>query len=197
VSGEVPVIGMVGKLSPEKGADFLLQAAGSLVGRWPSLQVILVGDGDAQGRCRDDLARVADAVGLGERVRFLGYVPEAGCRFHEFDILAVPSHAESFGLVTLEAMAHGVPVIATATGGSPEIIRDGREGFLVPPGDVEALAGRLGQLLACPGLRREMGRLGRARFERRYTAGIMVARTEAVYLQALGRARQARLTARG
>ncbi len=185
VSASAPVIGLVGKLCVEKGADFLLRAAGRVAREQPDLHVFLVGDGKQNENFREHLAAVARAVGLGGRVHFFGFVPDAARYGAEFDVQVVASRAEPFGLVTLEAMACGVPVVATATGGSPEIIRDGVEGFLVSPGDVETMANRLACLLGSAGLRREMGDRGRSRFRDRFTVERMVCDTEAVYAQAL------------
>ena len=173
------------------------RAAGHLVDRWPTLQVLLVGDGGQRRGFKASLARLARSTGLDDRVHFLGYVPDAGRRLGELDVLVVPSRAEPFGLVTLEAMAAGVPVIATDAGGSPEIIRHGREGFLVPPGDEAALAARLNDLLGKPLLRRECGQRGREHFRALYTDDMMVESTEAVYRRALERRPPEEMEARG
>ena len=133
-----PVIGMVGRLCPTKGADVLLWAASLLRGRWPGLQVVLVG-GDVGDGKHGRLLR-ARARELGLAAHFVGYRDDAARLLPALDVLAVPSRAEPFGLVTVEALARGVPVVATSSGGSREIVRDGRDGLLVPPGDPEALA---------------------------------------------------------
>jgi glycosyltransferase involved in cell wall biosynthesis len=96
-------------------------------------------------------------------------------------VQVVPSWAESFGLVTLEALVRGVPVVATTAGGTPEIVRDGREGLLVPPGDPATLADRVDRLLASTELRRAMGEAGRERVERRFSLDRMVDATVDVY----------------
>jgi glycosyltransferase involved in cell wall biosynthesis len=138
------------------------------------------GDGGERGYA-DRLRRRAAELGLAGTVRFLGYVPEAGRHCGEFDVQVVPSWAESFGLVTLEALARGVPVVATTAGGSPEIVRDGREGLLVPPGDPAALADRVDRLLASAELRRALGEAGRERVESRFSLDRMVEATAEVY----------------
>lgn len=183
IAPQSPMVGLVGKLSPEKGAELLLQAVARLTVPWPDLQILLIGDGD--DRYRNVLASAGDRYGLKGRVHFCGYVPEAAQLVRELDIQVVASRAEPFGLATLEAMASGVPVVATATGGSPELMRDGVEGFLVPPGGVEALADRLARLLASPQLRRECGQRGRLRFEQHFSLPRMLDETATVYRQAL------------
>jgi len=180
-----PVVGLVGRLQPDKGVDFLVAAVGKLVRDWPGLHVMLVGDGGlVDGYC-DLLRQTARQAHWQERLHFLGYVPHAATHSSEFDVQVIASPAEPFGLATIEAMASGVPVIVTDAGGSPEIVRDGVEGFLVPPGDVEVLANRLVCLLGSRGLRREMGARGRRRCQKHYTVDHMVAATERVYQQAV------------
>lgn len=183
-----PVIGTIARLAPEKGHEDLLRAARLLSGRWPGLAVVLVGDSPAGSGHSRELRRRAAALGLGDRVHFCGYRPRAAELAAAFDIHVTCSRAEPFGLATLEAMAQGRPVVATRSGGSPEIVADGVEGFLVPPGDPGRLAARLDCLLDSPGLRREMGRRGRDRVARDFGLDLMVRRTEAVYRQALARA---------
>lgn len=183
-----PVVGCVARLSPEKGLGDLLEAAALLRGRWPQLAVVLVGDAPAGSGHADDLRRRAASLGLDGRVHFCGYRPGAADLCAAFDIHVTCSLAEPCGLATLEAMASGRPVVATASGGSPELVDDGVEGFLVPPGDPVRLAARLDCLLDSEGLRREMGRRGRARVERDFGLDLMAERTEAVYLEALARA---------
>jgi glycosyltransferase involved in cell wall biosynthesis len=179
------VVGCVARLSPEKGLDDLLRAAALLRPRWPRLVVLVVGDAPTASEHPEELRRLAASLGLGTSVRFCGYQPDAARLCAEFDIQVVCSRAEPCGLATLEAMAQGRPLVATASGGSPELVDDGVEGFLVPPQDPGRLAGRLECLLDSPGLRREMGRRGRARVQRDFGLDLMVERTEAVYRLAL------------
>jgi glycosyltransferase involved in cell wall biosynthesis len=187
LSPEDVVIGLVGKLCPEKGADFLLRAVARLRVRIPDLHVILVGDGGLRNGYRSHLEDLVQSMGLVGRVHFPGFVSDVARCMQEFDVQVVASQAEPFGLVTLEAMAAGIPVVATNTGGSPEILTDGVEGFLVSPGDVDQLADRLSRLLTAQHLRRDMGNRGRERYQKHFTIGRMLERTEAVYRKALNR----------
>jgi len=181
VAAAAPLVGAVGRLCPGKGLPVLLRAAVRLRRRFPDLRVLVVGDAADGGRHRAELERQAAHLGLGGVVRFLGYVPEAGRLMGALDVLAVCSRAEPCGLVTLEAMARGVPVVATDAGGSPELVRDGREGFLVPYDDDEALASRLGRVLDNGPLRAAMGARGRDRVRQRFTREAMLDRVEGLY----------------
>ncbi|MEZ4387339.1 MAG: glycosyltransferase family 4 protein [Candidatus Krumholzibacteriia bacterium] len=192
VAGEGPVVGFVGRLCPSKGVDTLLWAVSLLRNRWPELLLVLVGDDPRQGAYRQQLTTLARQLGV--RASFCGYRPGAARLLAAFDLLAVPSLAEPFGLVTLEALARGVPVVATAAGGSLEIVRDGVEGLLVPPGDPEAFAQALHLMLADQSLRATCVQAGRRRVASAFSLAGQVAATEAVYaLAATGAPLPARL----
>jgi len=152
-----PVVGMVGRLSPEKGIETAIRAVARLRRDWPRLKLCLVGDGNGSNRYRSSLKAMVQQLGLEKMVHFVGYQPGAQRAINQFDVLVVSSLAEPFGLVTIEAMALGCPVVVTDTGGSPEIVRDGVEGFLFSPGDDGMLAKRLEVLLESQGLNRQMG----------------------------------------
>jgi glycosyltransferase involved in cell wall biosynthesis len=186
VGPETPVVGFVGRLCPGKGVETLLEAASLLLPRWPGLKLFILGDGPGLGDYVLGLRRSACQLGLVDHAHFFGYVDNAAAACAAFDVQVVSSRAEPFGLVTLEAMAQGVPVTVTNSGGSPEIVRDGVEGFLVEPGDADTLARRLDCLLDSPGLRREMGGRGRERVRRHFTLERMLDATEALYLKTLG-----------
>jgi glycosyltransferase involved in cell wall biosynthesis len=186
VGAEVPVVGFVGRLCPGKGVETLLQAAALLKRRWPDFQLFILGDGPGVNDYVKSLHNLAERLDLGRQVHFFGYVNNAASACAAFDVQVVSSQAEPFGLVTVEAMAQQLPVTVTNSGGSPEIVRDGVEGFLVPPGDEDVLARRLDCLLDSPGLRREMGRRGRERVRRRFTLDHMLDATEALYMKVLG-----------
>lgn len=140
----------------ERGVAFTADIAGS--------------DGDVT---RGDLERRLDGLGLEDRVRLPGQVVGGAklALFSAADLLVFPSRfEESFGLVAVEAMRAGIPVVTSSVGGLPEIVGDGVTGRLVPPGDVEGFAGAVEALAADPALRRRLGAAGRARFLERYTA---------------------------
>ena len=164
----------------------LLEAAALLRRRRPGFRLFVLGDGPGVNSYVRGLKAMADGLGLAGNVHFFGYVDRAAAACAAFDVQVVCSHAEPFGLVTVEAMAQGLPVVATDSGGSPEIVRDGVEGFLVAPGDAETLALRLDCLFDSAGLRREMGRRGRERARSRFTLDHMLDATEALYMKVLG-----------
>ncbi len=186
VGPDTPVVGFVGRLCPGKGVEMLLAAAALLRNSWPGFQLFILGDGPGINGYVRGLRQMSTRLGLAGNVHFFGYVDNAAAACSAFDIQVVCSRAEPFGLVTVEAMAQGLPVAVTNSGGSPEIVRDGVEGFLVEPDDARTLALRLDCLLDSPGLRREMGARGRERVRRRFTLDHMLDATEALYMKVLG-----------
>jgi glycosyltransferase involved in cell wall biosynthesis len=151
VDGEAFVVGFAGRLTPVKGAQVLLAAAHELISSLPNLVVLMAGEGPD----RDELARQASP--LGERVRWLGPVPEIRLLFAAADAWCVPSLAEGGGIIALEGMAAGLPLIASGVGGLLEIIEPDRSGLLVPPDDPTALAEGVRCLAADPALRIRLG----------------------------------------
>jgi phosphatidylinositol alpha-1,6-mannosyltransferase len=147
-----------------KGMDTLISALPRLLADWPDLQLVAVGEGDDQAW----LEQLADGCGVRSHVHFLSGLsyPEIAACYSACEIFALPSSGEGFGLVYLEAMARGKPVIGGAHGGAPEVIEDGRTGYLVQHGDAPQLATSIETLLADPALGREMGARGRERVAR-------------------------------
>jgi glycosyltransferase involved in cell wall biosynthesis len=176
VPGEV-VIGTIARLVWYKGLEDLLKAAALIVRRYPSARFLVVGDGPL----RQALEEKARALRLNGTVRFLGAVPNASSLLPHFDIFVLSSLWEGMSNSLLEAMAAGKPVVATDVGGSPEVVIDGKTGFLVPPKDPEALASAILHLLADRELARNLGEAGRIRVESEFTLEIMVARLEELY----------------
>ena len=173
------VIGSVARLSREKGLDVLLAAVARLIERGVPVRVVLAGDGPERGR----LERLAGKLGIAGRVDFRGEVPheQVPAVLGELDIFVLPSRAEGFGVAALEAAAMELPVVASEVHGLPDVVDDGRSGLLVPPGDVEGLAGAVGRLAADATLRAEMGRAGRSLVERRYRWEENTAQMERLY----------------
>ncbi|MEE1754692.1 glycosyltransferase [Streptomyces sp. SP18CS02] len=173
----------LGRLVPRKGAAVSVAA----LRRLPGTELLIVG-GPPAGRLDDDpevrrLREVARLAGVGDRVRFLGGVPvdEVPPLLRSADVVLCPGDYEPFGIVPLEAMACGRPVVASAVGGQLDTVSDPATGRLVPPRDPEALARAVGELLADPERRASCGAAGRRRVLSRYGwAGIAEA-TEAVY----------------
>jgi phosphatidyl-myo-inositol dimannoside synthase len=149
-----------------KGMDTLITALPRLLTNWPELQLVVVGEGGDQAW----LEQIADGRGVRRHVHFLSglsYAEIAAC-YSACEIFAMPSRGEGFGLVYLEAMACGKPVIGGSHGGAPEVIEDGKTGFLVQHGDAGQLATSLQTLLADPALGREMGTRGRERVAKEF-----------------------------
>jgi phosphatidyl-myo-inositol dimannoside synthase len=147
-----------------KGMDTLITALPRLLHEWTDLQLVAVGEGDDQSW----LEQLAEGCGVRRHVHFfsgLSYSQLSAC-YSACEIFALPSRGEGFGLVYLEAMARGKPVIGGAHGGAPEVIDDGRTGYLVQHGDAPQLATSIETLLANSALAREMGARGRERVNR-------------------------------
>lgn len=141
-----PVVGMAGWIWPWKGQDVFLRAAAALAERWPEARFVIVGGtGDEAFRGRlDDLVHQLGLVG---RVVFAGERPDVYDWFDAMDVAVHASFGEAFGLVIVEAMALGTPVVATSAGGPSEIIEDGVSGILVTPGDHRAMAAAMARAL--------------------------------------------------
>ena len=152
------VILCVGRFDPLKGVDLTLASAALLEDR-EHVKVVLVGGDLEKDPEAQRLSDLADALGMSDRVRFEGAVPQDDLPWYysAADLLMVPSYYESFGLVALEAMACGTPVVASRVGGLPSLVKDGETGYLVPWHCPEPFAERLEVLLAHDDLRNNMG----------------------------------------
>lgn len=179
------LVGYVGRISGEKGLETLLAAFATVARDRPHVHLALVGDEGGDGSFSRTLRLRAADAGLAGRFHLCGYRRRAERLVAAFEVQVVPSHAEPFGLVTLEALARGRAVIATRSGGSPEILRDGCEGLLFTPRDAGQLAGLLGRMLDDAQLRRRLGRRGRARVRTRFDRETMLDRTEELYAAVL------------
>jgi L-malate glycosyltransferase len=141
---------------------------------------VIVGDGERRYR----LEALARERGLGERCLFTGFRNDLDRLLPAFTVFCLSSHLEGLGTSLLDAMAFGLPVVATAAGGIPEAVEDGRTGRVVPVRDPDALAAALVEVLTDPGLQRSLGAAGRQRFLERFTADRMVEATLRVYEEA-------------
>jgi glycosyltransferase involved in cell wall biosynthesis len=161
-----------GRLYPSKGQDVLLQALELGLGRTTATKVEFLGSGPMAAQLQELAAR----SGIANRCSFVGLVSneEVLKRMSRAKITVVPSRNEAFGLVNIESMSVGTPVIASRVDGIPEIVRDGMDGYLVPPGDVGALAEKLALVLHDPGLRERLGENARQRFLSEYEDELVV-----------------------
>lgn len=182
-----PHVGLFGVLEPRKGHADLIQACAALNDLYPDLQLWIVGGEGVQRRpgYEDDLRRLADSLGLGERVRFTGArsdVPDLMRRMHV--VVSASVEAESLPTVILEACALGVPVLATDVGGTSEIVRHCRTGFIVPPGAPSRLASGLALLLTPTG--RTFAQRAKLDVRRRFSQEQFAASLHACYAELAG-----------
>lgn len=182
--GAAPVVGCVGRIKfVRKGQEVLVQAAALLKQRGLTAKYLLVG-APAPGNEEhgERLRKLIHDLGLGSDVVLPGELADPKPAYAAMDIFVLPSaQAEPFGLVVLEAMAMGCPVVATAIGGPVSIVAEGETGFLVPPGDAKALADKLEVLLRDAALRERMAAAGRERLEARFSFANTVNELEALY----------------
>jgi glycosyltransferase involved in cell wall biosynthesis len=173
--GRSPVrMAMVARFEPQKDHSTLFRALAGIGGQW---QLELIGDGPLLA----DAQQMAEGLGLTPRVRFWGQRMDVDKRLAEVQVGLLITKWEGFPRSILEAMRAGLPVVASGVGGVSESVEDGETGFVVAPGDVAGLQGRLSQLLVDPELRLRMGRNGRHRYERNFTLEHTVEKTLAVY----------------
>ncbi len=175
------VVGSVGWLTPVKGHRYLVEALGRLKPRYPSVYGLIVGS----GALLDDLKALAAAHGLADSVRFVGLRHDVVDCLAAMDVFVLPSLNEGMGRALVEAMAAGRPVVASRVGGVPTLIEHRRNGLLVPPGDAEALAAALDELISKPDWARTLGAAARAGIGERFSADDMVKAVDAVYAKAL------------
>jgi glycosyltransferase involved in cell wall biosynthesis len=157
-------IACVGRFHPVKDHAMLVRAFAGVAALHPDADLLLAGDGPL----REDLQRQAAELGISGRMRFLGVRSDVPDILRACDIFALTSVSEAASLTVLEAMATALPVVVTAVGGNPEMVRDGVEGLLVPRGDSSACEAALCKLLDDPTLARRLGDAGRRRVEERY-----------------------------
>ncbi len=174
----VPLIGTAVRLRPEKGIEPLISACKRLRDEGGRFRLKIAGDGTLLPHYQD----MARRAGLADHVEFLGAVADIPSFLAELNVFVLPSLAtEGLPLSLLEAMAAGLPVVATTLAGIPEAVTDGREGFLVPPNDVQALSAAMKRLVASPEQRERMGRNAALRAADEFSADRMGARIIAFY----------------
>jgi glycosyltransferase involved in cell wall biosynthesis len=183
-----PLIGMIARLAPQKGHRILFDALPAVIQRFPELRVVLVGHEHLTTQA--ELEAYARERGVAERVTFTGFRDDLPALLAEWNLMVLPSHWEGFGLVLLEAMAAGRPVVASRVGPIPEIVLNGETGLLVEPGNAEQLAAALIELLEQPALAARLGAAGRRRVAEQFTIETMVAETVQYYDELLAARRR-------
>jgi glycosyltransferase involved in cell wall biosynthesis len=180
-ANEGPVAGCVTVLRPVKCVDDFLKAAPRVLEHVPEARLAVVGNGPMRG----ELERRANALDLEGRLRFFDFMPPSARHLRSLDVFVLPSRWEAFPIAVLEAMACGVPPVATDVGGTREAVYDGETGLLCPPCSPGRLADAIVRLLADPELRTRMGRASRERFRQNFTIERMLDQTVAAFDRAL------------
>ena len=174
---DAPVVGNVAALVPHKGQRHLIEAAALVVRQVPDARFVIAG----QGELRESLERQIKDHHLEKHVLLAGFRPDVLSVHKAFDIFVMSSVTEGLGTSLLDAMAAGKPIVATNTGGIPEVVVDGETGLLVPPRDHEAMADAIVRLMKEPDLRARMAAAGLARVRKHFSAERMVEQTLRVY----------------
>jgi glycosyltransferase involved in cell wall biosynthesis len=179
---DAPRIVAAGGLIPVKAYDVLLESLGQLASAGHRFELFLAGDGPEKPR----LQRLVDSLGLTSRVTFLGSVDDVPVLFSSAHILVHPSRSEGISNTILEGMAEGLPVVATAVGGIPELLTQGQTGLLVDPDRPDALAAALRRVIESSSLREELGRNGLELVRERCGLARIVSQYERIYESVIG-----------
>lgn len=172
------LVGLISYLRSYKGHEYFIEAAARVLSRAKDVTFLIVGEGPEEGRLR---ARVA-SLGLSSNVRMLGFRDDLLNVFRSLDLFVIPSvEGDTIPQVLMQALAMGLPVVSTTVGSIPDVVQDGKTGFVVPPRNADALADRILALLENSTQRAEMGRRGRALVEQEYSLARMLDRLEDVY----------------
>ena len=175
-------VGMLGELSAVKGQTDFVRAAAIIAADRADVEFVIAGrDHSNDGSYGRELKQLINANGLNERVRVLESTIDVADFFGHLDLLVSASHSEAFGLAIVEAMAAGVPVVATATEGAREIIADGVAGRLVPVGDIQQIADGISELLTDDEQRGRLATAARKAVTEEFSMDRMIAETESVY----------------
>ena len=189
LSSQDIVIGTIGQISYRKGIDVVLETARILLPRWQRLRFLVVGPkGIGEESFADEMMQRAKEPGFAGRVHFLGSRSDIPDLLASMDIFFLPTRAEPFGIVIIEAMAAGVPVVASRVGGIPEIIKSDDNGRIVDPILPEAFAAAISEILQMPDGGRGLGERGRRSLSGRFDRPTTCARLEAIYDGLLARA---------
>lgn len=184
IKGRQLVVGTVAHIQPQKGYPYLIEAARLVLEHYPDTTFIIVG-GEKHRGDRQKLEEIVKEKGINDHIIFAGARSDALRVMASFDIFVLPSVWEGFGIVFLEAMALGKPVIGTRVGGIPEIIEDGVNGYLVEPQNPRQIADKIMLLLGDSSLRSRMGEKGRQRVEDKFCIEDMVSSVEGIYRSTL------------
>jgi glycosyltransferase involved in cell wall biosynthesis len=180
------VVGTVAHIQPQKGYRYLIEAARLVLDKYPNVTFVIVGGEKVEGG-RKELEDLSTELGIRKNVIFTGSRSDALQVMAGFDLFVLPSVWEGFGIVFLEAMALGKPVIGTNVGGIPEVVQDGVTGYLVEPRNPPQLADKMLQLLNDETTRRQMGIKGQQRVKELFDIKIQVSKIEQIYASVLNK----------
>ena len=176
VAGNSPVVVFVGRLVPEKGVSVLAHAFAQVLSSYPKAMLVIVGDGPD----RTSLEALAQQLQIARRVVFAGAQNDVALFYLLADVVAIPSQSEPFGIVAIEAMAAGCPVVASNVGGLADTVVDKRTGRLVPPGNAPAMAEALAWVLQSPEHAHRLGAAGQVRAVNEYSEDRLAASLHAL-----------------
>jgi glycosyltransferase involved in cell wall biosynthesis len=183
IPADTPLCACIGRVVSGKGIDSYLQAARILADQGRNVRFLMIGAVSVEKDYRSEMETLARELNLDGRVIFTGQRQDVAKILREVDIVVHPSLTEGLSNVILEAMAAGLPVIATRVGGNPELVQDGRTGLLVPAKDEAALAHAIACLLDDPQAARKFGEAARETIIREFSISRLLNQTEELYLR--------------
>lgn len=185
LTAAIPIIGIVGHVSEHKGQDIVIRSIPSIIKMLPDAKIVIVGDDFQQGTYIQQLKDLAYKIGVADHVIFLGPRNDIPEIMKDLDAFVLASHNEPFGLVIVEAMAAGVPVVVTRAGGALEIVEHGINGFLVPVGDIAILSEYVCKIVKDKSLSVTISKNAILRVQSLFSIEIMVEKTIEVYREVL------------
>ena len=181
------VVGMVANLNRTiKGVSYFLDAIPSVVRAIPAARFVILGRGKLEASLHEKVRK----LGIEPYIVFTGYREDVEHYYQAMDVSVLTSLSEGLSITLLESMSHSLPVVVTRVGGNPEVVVDGRTGYLVPPGDVHSFVARVVALLRDPSLRNRMGEEGRRRIDQQFQIRDVAERYLSVYTALLNRSSQ-------
>lgn len=181
IASDIPIIGMVARLVPEKGYEYAINAFYRVLKEYPNAILVIIGSGPLE----DSLKTMCSELRIEDNVVFMGYRQDVENLMADFDLFVLSSISEGLGLSLLEAMALGIPVVATMTGGIPEVIKDGTNGLLIQPGNDIYLAENMVKILSNKDLAQRLGDEAKKTVAEKFSSKTMIEKTEKVYQEVL------------
>lgn len=181
------LIGVIGRISRPKRQDLFIKAMAEVIRIYPDISAVMVGETkiDRSENYLEELQQMVKKVGLTDKIIFTGFVNEMKELYASIDLLVLPSQAEPFGRVLIEAMAMEKPAVATMAGGAVEIVENGVTGLLIPPDDINRLAHAIIKMYKDKQNRISMGKAGRKRVENMFSIEKNVEETQKIYMEAI------------